>query len=401
MANPWLTTDALIAAIKRKIAVPISQVTFTEEDIIAFLNEEMMISTVPSVMSFHEEYFVSELKVPIVEGVNKYPIPERAIGSKLRDLFWSDTQNNFFEMTRVSSEDKAYFQDNLGSNQVIHKYYLEGNDIVLTPQMRSNPTGSLCFFYFLRPNQLVKDDQAAIITNFTKYITIDNTTLVAGNKITIDGVDFEATAGIPTGNQFQIGGTSIVSATNLVNAITTNGVVTASNGTPATAVITLKYDDLELVISSNNSSAISIQTAQGIEFDEIPTSIVNGSVVDFLQTKPGHRLYDFDITIPNNAISGSIISFTSADVPENLIIGDYVCLSNECIIPQIPTDLHNGLVERTCSRILAAMGDQQGLENSMRKIQELEVRQGTLIDSRVDGSCQKITNKNSLLRMRK
>jgi len=79
MAKPWLTSDDLIAAVKRKIALPISQITFTESDILDFANEEMAISQVPSVMSFHEEYFVTEITADLEANKSRYPIPDRAI----------------------------------------------------------------------------------------------------------------------------------------------------------------------------------------------------------------------------------------------------------------------------------------------------------------------------------
>jgi hypothetical protein len=82
----------------------------------------------------------------------------------------------------------------------------------------------------------------------------------------------------------------------------------------------------------------------------------------------------------------------------NIQIGDYACVANECIIPQIPPDLHNTLAERTAARILAAIGDVEGLQASNAKLQEIETRQGTILDDRVEGAPQKITARHSLLR---
>ena len=148
--TPWYTSDKLIEAVKRKILFPISQNTLTEDDILAFANEEMFIAQVPAVMQYHEEYFVYRVQVPLVTNISRYPIPDRAIGMKLRDLFWSDQSGNYFEMTRISSGDKAFFQRNIGANQAIHKFYLENNDILLTPSVVGDPSGKLNFFIFLR-----------------------------------------------------------------------------------------------------------------------------------------------------------------------------------------------------------------------------------------------------------
>src|ERR1019366_3962029 len=172
--NPWMTSNDLIESVKRKISFPVSQVTFTNNDILAFANEEMFIAQVPSVLLYHEEYFVTYKVTPLQTNLNIYPIPNRATGMKLRDLFWQDQNGNLFEMTRIDIHDKAFFQMNGGSNQAIHTFYIQGNDVVLTPGVVNSPTGSLVFVFFLLQHQLVKNDRAALISSFGQNIQINN-----------------------------------------------------------------------------------------------------------------------------------------------------------------------------------------------------------------------------------
>lgn len=395
--KPWYTSDDLINAVKRKISFPISQNTFTEDEILAFANEEMMISQVPSVLSFHEEYFVYSQVVALEANKSRYPIPERAIGMRLRDLFWKDEQNSLYEMVRVSSEDKAFYQDSTDLNTLTYKYYLEGNDVVLTPNVKAVPSGSLVFYYFIRPNQLVRNERAAIINAFAQSITVNNASVVAGDTVTINDIVYTAVAGAPSTNEFQIGGTSIATATNLNNAINTNAVITSNNGSPSTNILTLTYKNSKIVVTTSNALAFVIPTTESLQFNSVPANIVSGAIIDFLQTKPGHRIRSFDVEIPSNAVSGNIISFTAGTVPTDIVFGDYICLANEAIIPYLPPDLHNVLAERTGARILAAIGDEAGLTAINTKIQDMEVRQGTLLDNRVEGSNAKITNRKSLL----
>lgn len=415
MANPWLTSNDLIASVKRKIAIPISQITFTNEDILAFANEEMFIAQVPSVLLYHEEYFAASFLSPMLSNVSIYEIPDRAIGMKLRGVFWSDVANNLFEMTRVNAEDRAFYQRNIGSNQAIHKFFLQGNSIVLTPTVTDNPTGSIVFVYFLRPNQLVTNDRAAFVESFSQSVTLDNTNLVDGDILAIgpnnNPINFTAITGTPGPNEFIIGATSIISATNLAVAINANGTYSASNGTPSTATVavtfaqlppitnvlnSLQYNPLLSTLNSISTGFIIPQTI-GLNFDQIPTNITNGSLIDFLQTRVGHKIRSYDITIPANAISSTTINFPLSSVPPDLIIGDYICSANECIIPGIPTDLHNALAERTSARILSAQGDTAGLQASNQKISEIEKSQGELLDQRVEGNPKKVTTRHSLL----
>ena len=408
--TPWLTSQGIIESVKRKIALPTDQVTFSDDDILRFANEEMFISQVPSVLIYHEEYFVTTVDVPLVSGISRYPIPDRAIGMKLRDLFYKDVSGNLLEMTRIDPEDKSFFQAGVGGVPMLHKFYLENNDVVLVPEIStSTPTGSLNFIFFLRPNQLVADSRAAISKNFVQTLTVTNATLAAGDTVTINGVVFTAVSSAPSTNEFLIDATDILTASNLVTAINANGVVVANNGTPNTNIVTLKYTNLKYAFASSNSTALTFTAGQGIEFNSVPNSytdpvtnevsdlFVNGAQIDFLQTKPGHKIYSYDVTLPANSISGNIIQFAPGQVPSTFIVGDYICLANECIIPFLPPDLHNGLAERTCARILSAQGDQQGLQSVNQKIQEIETRQGNLLDNRVEGAPKKVTQRKSLL----
>ena len=113
--------------------MPIAQNLFSEDDILKFANEEMAISQIPSILEMHEEYLVTTKLVALTSTQPRYSIPDRAIGMKLRDPFWQDNYGNIFQMSQVTEEDKAFFQRSIGANQAIHKYYIEGNDVVLAP----------------------------------------------------------------------------------------------------------------------------------------------------------------------------------------------------------------------------------------------------------------------------
>lgn len=412
-AKPYLTSNALIQTIQRKGAVPLSQNTFSTTDLLAFANDEMFLGIVPTVLEYHEEYLVYKQTVPILPNQARYPIPSRAIGQKLRDVKWQDSNGNLFDMTRVNPEDKAFYQQNIGTSETISKYYIEGNDIVLLPVLTVTSALNLIITYMLRPNQLVVDERAATITGFNNTITVLVANIVPGDTVTIDDIVFTAVAASPGLDQFLIGADDISTASNLTNAINTNGLVTASNGSPSTSLVTLSFDDIlasQSVITSNPLGFLIPADTQIIQFNQLPSTytdpntfvteplFVNKSLVDFLQTNPGHKTYAFDVLIPKNGISGTSISFILEDVPTNILVGDYICVANECIIPQVPPDLHNELAQRVVTMLLASLGDQVGMQASNAKIQEMEKKQITLLDARVEGSALKIAPKHSILR---
>lgn len=482
--KPFYTSNDLIEAVKRKIAFPVSQETFSEDDILRFANEEMFIAQVPSVLMYHQEYFVFPVEVPLLADTSRYQIPDRAIGLRMRDVMYKDTQGNLYEMTRVDAADKSYFQRNVGANTAIHKFYIEGNSIVLLPQIVGGVEGSLVFFVYLRPNQLVQNSRAATLEsisvasdnikkNFqsnssfvqvspTNTITINSHGFTNGNKVI-----FSSTGVVPGGlvagnlyyvvnkttNTFQVStsiGGSAVSLTDVgtgqhtvtrkkylissfnpesVDFVTDEITIDAHDFADGDRILLTTTDILPTPLVENQfyyivgstTNTVQLATSVGgspiditftgsglhyissditvLSFDsDVPSNITDGSLIDFLQTNTGHRTYSYDVLIPIGGVSGNTISFATDVIPDNFIIGDYVCLANECIIPQIPSDLHNGLAERTCARILASIGDQQGLQTVNQKIAEIEQRQGTLLDNRAEGSPQKITARHSLLR---
>lgn len=416
-ATPYLTSNDLIESVKRKISMPISQSTFLPQDILAFINEEMEISLTPSIMEFHEEYFVFNQTVPLQNNRTRYEIPDRAVAMKLRDLKWIDQNNNLFDMTKIAAEDKAYFQQNVGTSETLSKYYLEGNDVVLTPFFTTPSNISLVFNYFIRPNQLVVNERACIITAFLSTITTLNASISPGDTVTIGGTPLTAVSALTGPNQFVIGASDSITATNLTVLINTLGLALASNGTPSTATVTMSFPNIvasQSTITSNSAGFIIPSNTQLIQFDQVPASFtdpvtfqvgplfVPGATVDLLQTKGGHKIRAIDIVLPPNSISANVIAFTSSSIPSdpnNLpIIGDYVCLAYECIIPYAPSDLHSGLAERACARILAALGDQTGLQASMAKLNDINANQITLLDNRVESQPAKIIARHSPLR---
>lgn len=430
--TPWKTSNDLIEAVKRKIAVPVSQQTFTNSDILSFLNEEMFIAQVPSVLQYHEEYLVAAVAVPLISNVNRYSIPDRAVGMKFRDIMWQDLNGNLYEMARIDSADKAFFQRNVGANQAVNKFYLEGNDVVLTPDLIVAPQGNLVFYIYIRPNQLVDNARAATVQSFIQTIIVNNASINPGDVVDVS-LAFPNQLGYPGAqgpfltqfnqiatltavasgagaNQFNIGVDSAHTASNLAATITAGNYTGVTLVSVNSNVITISYTNYKLTFQPSNTAGFVIPSTTGIVFDQVPTSYTdpmtnvttplfqNGVLIDFLQTKPGHRIYNWDVQIPNNGISGTTIYFNTGDVPLSIIPGDYICLSNECIIPQIPPDLHTGLAERAAVRMLAAMGDMAGVQNSMQKIQEIGKSEGTLLDNRSEGNPRKIAARHSLLR---
>jgi len=306
--SSYLNSTALIASIKQRAMVPESQVTFTQQDFLNFANEEMQIGLVPAILQFHEEFLVVETEIPLVTNQSRYSIPDRALGSRLRDLAYKNSDGSLSEMTRIEPENKVFFRGGSGRTRQT-TFYLENNSIVIVPEV-TTATGSILVSYYQRPNQLVLENKVSTIT-----------------------------------------------AIDILNGI--------------------------------------------LSVNIIPSEFTSSAKYDFLENKGTHKCREIDVTPLSISTVNKTITFNTADIPSDLAIGDVVALAGECLIPQVPDELHVVLAQRVACRCLEALGDAQNLQLANVKLQEMETKMGNLIDNRSEGTPQKANNVHSTLRLAK
>lgn len=223
-----LTTNKLIQSVKRRASIPENQQTFLEDDFLAFANEEMDIGLVPHVLSYHQEYFVYTQLVPLESEVERYEIPTRAVGNRLRDIAYQDENESVFEMTQVNIDDISTFQANSVRTQFT-TFYTEATDIVLLPKVGPSPVGFLRFTYYLRPNEIVSESRVSIITNINRItgeITVND---IPDNISVTEPLDL-----IQTKAQFK---TLALDVTALSTDISTNVITFALADIPAKLVV--------------------------------------------------------------------------------------------------------------------------------------------------------------------
>lgn len=165
--QPYMNSDVLIDSIRRRALLPSTQTTFSEDDFLAFADEEMSLGLVPSVLSLHEDYFMFTQEIPVERDVINYPIPDRAIGNKLREVSFKDSSGNIFEMTRIGVGDRPYYNASTATRP--YAFYIENNEVVLVPTTTALNVGtSLMMSYYMRPNSLVPVNQVGVITGINR-----------------------------------------------------------------------------------------------------------------------------------------------------------------------------------------------------------------------------------------
>lgn len=305
MSVGLMTSSDLIEAVKRRAFLPNAQNTLDENDILAFINEELKDSVIPLIMSMREEYFLFPINIPIIANKNNYKIPYRAIGMKLRDVRYIDVDGTIIDMTRIDIADRSHFQR--GQNLGIRTFYIRGDELVFGQDVGQTPQGNIETMIYLSPNQLVKENRVG------KVLSINSTT----GEITLD---------------------------------------------------------------------------------KLPSNIALNTEIDLLEYKQGNRTLKFDIPVLAVNSFTKTITIDPSNISSDLVVGDIIASAGECIIPQIPVEMHSILAERAAARCLASMGDTQGLGNSNAKIGEMETKVASMINDRTEGNPKKINNTNGILR---
>lgn len=192
MAVPgYYTASDLIESAKVRCLVPVDEITFKEEDFLRFANEEIQNTILPYVLRLKEEFYVVREYVPTVPTQTSYPIPYRAVGNKIRQLFFTnrpDRKGVISPLTRIQPEDINYAAYHQGSD--ISKFYVENDSIVFPSVEGSMQPGYVEMSYYLRPNKLVAARRVGIISDIDRtngIITISNSifpsNIVAGSQV--------------------------------------------------------------------------------------------------------------------------------------------------------------------------------------------------------------------------
>lgn len=167
------------------------------------------------------------------------------------------------------------------------------------------------------------------------------------------------------------------------------------------------YQKPGLLVTDDRVGTVTALASSGdntiLSLDQIPDNITEGSLVDFLQTLPGHKTYQTDYTVPSGSVdlTSKTLTLPTSAIPSNIVVNDYICSSQEAFIPQVPDELHSILAQMTSIKCLEALGDAEGMQIAESKLQQMKSTVGSLIDNRVESEPQRIMNTNSILRRNK
>lgn len=155
-----VTAEELVQQILEIDNTPLNQATFSEDQIIKYMDQELHSTIVPITKSCLEEFFVNVLTIDLFGQQTHITIPSDAAGFALRDIYLYDFQNNFIaKCNRINPDQIPYLTSNLytfslnSSYAGIQYYYLENNNIVWWPSLQRDVRVKVR--YFKAPNHLM------------------------------------------------------------------------------------------------------------------------------------------------------------------------------------------------------------------------------------------------------
>lgn len=172
-----------------------SEGSFSRQDLLALMTEELQTYVVPMLMEVREEYLVVPYDVTTTTS-QTYRLPPRAVGSKLRQVLIGPNETNLVLLQRVEPKVQytaynAPFGLGLGWNNVPYPvgYYFQNASI---KTLGSVTAGQLLrMMYFLRPNDLVDVDECGVITAIntgTNAVTVNSAPISFDTTATYDFV---------------------------------------------------------------------------------------------------------------------------------------------------------------------------------------------------------------------
>lgn len=121
--------------------------------------------------------------------------------------------------------------------------------------------------------------------------------------------------------------------------------------------------------------------ASTITLDNIPSTFAVNAKVDVHNASPQFNAIADGRTISN------VSSFTlTLDSVADLAVGQWVCEEGFAVIPQIPGELHQIMIQYAVSKILGSLGDYDGAADADKTLSELERNLYEMLASRDDSN---------------
>lgn len=171
------TTTEIIESLKMRGLIPEnSEKTFSADELIRFMDEELRTVIVPKIMTVRENFFLSYYDQTLVANQTRYNIHPRAIGMKIKLLFWLDQNGQTRQKLSLTDVDELTTNNWWAITGNPGMYYFQDNFVEILPIPTQGIQGSLRQYFFMRRNQLIASSSAGQIVDISGLnVEINNT----------------------------------------------------------------------------------------------------------------------------------------------------------------------------------------------------------------------------------
>jgi hypothetical protein len=142
------------------------------------------------------------------------------------------------------------------------------------------------------------------------------------------------------------------------------------------------------VVSTAVAQITNIDTDTGVLTAACPSTWTTSDTFDLTSRKNSGENLAMDLTA--SSVTGSDITFATADLPSTLAIGDYISLANETFVVPVPDAAHSLLIALTAAELLYAMGSLNEAAAMDGKAERLRGALLPLLKGRVTGAPKRI-----------
>jgi hypothetical protein len=163
--SPIQTVDDIVNSTVISTRLPISQVTFTPQNLIDFMNDEQRLSLTKLIKSIREDYWLTNFDQQILPNIFSYVMPPRAPGGALRNIVFVDPSGFEIDCPHLDPDQiktPSYFAFRPAWQG--QGAFLQDDQVVLWPQTFSNVSYKLRQKYERRPNALTSTLNCGQIT---------------------------------------------------------------------------------------------------------------------------------------------------------------------------------------------------------------------------------------------
>lgn len=170
----------------------------------------------------------------------------------------------------------------------------------------------------------------------------------------------------------------------------------ATTLTPFTLRLKVFRRPNKLVATSACGQVVSWSTsAKTVTVDNVPSTWTSANIFDFTNGTPPFQTKGDDAAITAVDATNKILTFSAA-LPTDIAVGDWIALSGQSPIAQIPYDVHGLLAQRVVVKLMQGMKDTAGLQMAADVYKDMVDKFKLMVTPRADGSPKRLVRGNAL-----